>query len=154
MLIQDARPYNDSVYTIHACSRESLPELQADFIELCTMREFADMCAQNECAEEEVFLGFIRCTSSDSVREDDFLYAGKGGYHPRIKSVLSEFSDVLLSKLPPEIPPERYALDGKTIEHTIELALNSKPFVAQPRRLTQDEDAELRKVLQQLLENG
>jgi hypothetical protein len=153
MLIQDARPNNDSVYTIYACSRESLPALQANCIELCTMREFAEMCAQQEFAEEEIFLGFVRCTS-DVPCEDEFLYAGKGGDHPSIKPVLSEFSDVLVSKLPAGIPPERYALDGKRIEHTIELAPNSKPFVAQPRRLTQDEDAELRKVLTELLENG
>jgi hypothetical protein len=33
--------------------------------------------------------------------DDDFLYLGKGGDHPRIKSVLSELSDKIVSKCLP-----------------------------------------------------
>lgn len=155
MILRDPRPGNDNEHTIHAASRESLPEIHTTHIELCTMRQFADMCANRECSEDEVFVGFMRCTDSDAPeRIDEFLYAGKGGDHPKVKSVLSEFSDVLVSKLPPGDPPARLGVDGKPIEHTIDLHDTTKPFAAQPRRLSPDEDAELQRVLRELLENG
>jgi len=155
LLLNDPRPANDTVYKIQACSRESLPRIQSDLIELCSMRQFADMCSNNECLGDEVFIGFVRCTDSDSPRRgDDLLYSGKGGDHPDVQQVLSDFSDVLVSHLPSGNPPERLGPDGKPIEHTIELAESTKPFAAQPRRLSQDEDAELQKVLKDLLENG
>ena len=65
-----------------------------------------------------------------------------------------EFADVLVSNLPPGIPPVRKGPDGKPIKHTIELAENAKPYAAQPRRLSPDEYTELRRVLHELLENG
>ena len=155
MLLNDPRPANDTVYKIQACSRESLPHIQSDLIELCTMRQFADMCAKNDCSGDEVFVGFVRGTDSDFQRpEDDFLYSGKGGDHPDVQKVLSDSADVLVSKLPSGNPPESFGPDGKPIEHTIELAEATKPFAAQPRRLSQDEDAELQKVLKDLLANG
>jgi hypothetical protein len=119
------------------------------------MRQFADMCANHEFSEDEVFIGFMRCSDSDaSACDRQLAYSGKGGEHPEVESVLSEFSDILVSQLPPGDPPERLSIDGKRIEHTIELVEHAKPFAAQPRRLTQAEDMDLQRVLHELLENG
>jgi hypothetical protein len=120
MRLKDPRPGIDNVYTIPAISRESLPEIHANLIELCSMQHFADMCANHEVSEEEVFVGFLRCSDNDSTSvEDEMLYAGKGADHPAVRKVLTEFSDVLVSILPPGDPPERLGPDGKRIEHTI-----------------------------------
>ena len=152
------------MYIIPAISREALPEIHTNHVEICTMRQFADLCASNEVCEGEVFVGFMRCsdtvadtvtdTVADTDTADDLLFTGKGADHPKVRDVLSEFSDVLVSKLLPGDPPERLGLDGKSVQHTIELFEHSKPFAAQPRRLSPDEDAELQRVLRELLENG
>ena len=155
MLLKDPRPHNDNVYNIKAASREALPDTQTNHINLCTMRDFAEMCANEDIEEEEVFIGFMRCVdTAPSPTEDEYLYSGKGGDHPKIRAVLAEFADVLVSKLPPSIPPVRKGPGGKPIEHTIELAENAKPYAAQPRRLSPDEDTELKRELHELLENG
>ena len=155
MFVNDPRPANDTVYKIQVCSRGSLPHMQGDLIEHCAMRQFADMCANNDCSGDEVFIGFVDCADSDNQRPQDvFLYSGKGGEHSDVKTVLSDFADKLLSKLPCVNPPERAGPDGKPIEDTIELADATKSFSAQPRRLSQDEDSKLQKVLKDLLENG
>jgi hypothetical protein len=118
MKLKDPRPEVDNVYTIPAISRESLPDIQTDLIELCTMRDFADMCAQKEVSEDDVFIGFLRCSDKEpTTSEDEFLLAGKGADHPKVTAVLSEYSDVLVSKLPPGDPPQRLGVDGKPLEH-------------------------------------
>jgi hypothetical protein len=71
---------------------------------------------------------------------------------------LAEFTDILVSNLPPGVPPERYGYDrpdqdDKPIEHAIDSDPNSKPYAAQPRRLTPEENAEIQRELTQLLEN-
>lgn len=155
MLLKDPKPGCDATYRIQAISRNALPDIYSNLIELCTMRQFADMCSQNELADEEIFIGFVRCTDTDASLppEDTLLYSGKGGTHPDVQRILSEFSDVLVSQLPPGIPPQRHGVDGKQIEHTIDLEERTKPFASQPRRLTPDEDAELQRVLKELLQN-
>ena len=153
MEIQDPRPGNDNVYTIKAASRDALPSIETNCIELCTMQDFANMCASKECLKDEVFVGFVRATDPDS-EHDEHLYSGKGATDPRVKSVLSDFADVLVSKLPDGLPPERFGVDGKPIEHCIDLDPNTKPFASQPRRLTPDEDAEIQRVLKELLASG
>ena len=97
--------------------------MQGDLIEHCTMRQFADMCDNYDCSGDEVFIGFVRGADSDYQRpQDDFLCSGKGGEHSDVKTVLSDFADKLLSKLPCVNPPERVGPAGKPIEDTIELA--------------------------------
>jgi hypothetical protein len=131
-----------------------LPNVPTNNTELCTMRECADTCESEDPNDGEVFVGCIRCTDaavSDDV--DEHLYAGKGADDP-CEAVLADFTDVLVSDLPPGMPPERYDQDSKSIEHTIDLHPNSKPYAAQPRRLTPEENAEIQRVLTQLLENG
>lgn len=155
MEINDPNSHIDNVYIVHAQRSSSLPQIDSNCIELCTIQEFADLVSRGECDGEELFLGFVRCTDSDSsVQNDEHLYAGKGAQDPRVAEVISEFSDVLVSKLPAGIPPERIGIEGNPIEHTIELAPGTKPFAANPRRLTPAEDQEMHKVLKLLFENG
>ena len=154
MLLNDLRPGNDTVYKIQACSRESLPRIQSDLVQLCRMRQFADMCADDEFSGDEVYIGFVRCTDSHCQRtEYKFLYSGKVCDHPDVIKVLSNFADVRVYKLPSG-SPESLGPDGKPIEHTLELAEVPKPFAAQPRRLSQDENAEWQKALTDLPKNG
>jgi hypothetical protein len=76
---------------------------------------------------------------------------GKGSDHPQISAILQDFLDVLVSELPPGMPNERKAIDGSIIEHTIELDPASKPFAGQPRPLTEEEDTEIKRLLDELL---
>ena len=71
-----------------------------------------------------------------------------------LQSILEQFHDVLRTELPSGTPPQRLGVDGKPIEHTIELDSTSKPYAAQPRKLSVDEDAELLTVLKELLAKG
>jgi hypothetical protein len=102
----------------------------------------------------EVFIGSIRCTDAVVPGDvDEHLYSGKEADDPRVEAVLAEFTDVLVSNLPPGMRPERYGQDGKPIEHTIDLDPSSKPYAAQARRLTREENAERQRELTQLLNN-
>jgi hypothetical protein len=56
--------------------------------------------------------------------------------------------------MPAGMPPERIGIDGNPIEHTNDLAPGTKPFAANPRRLTPAEDKEMFKDLKLLFENG
>jgi hypothetical protein len=155
MTVADPTRKFDNVYTIKATSRKMLPNVATNHTELCTMREFADTSENEDLNDGEVFVGFKRCTDAavpDNI--DENLYAGTGPDDPRAEAVLADITDVLVSNLPPGMPPERYGQDGKPIEHTIDLDPNSKPYAAQPRRLTPEENAEKRRALTQLLENG
>ena len=127
MEIPDPRPGYEMVHTVQAVSRDALPGLQTNCIELCTMQTFANMCASKECKEDEVFVGFVRPIDSQN-KHDEHLFAGKGANDPRVQSVLSEFPEVLVSKLPDGLPPERFGVDGKLIEHIIDLNPESKPY--------------------------
>jgi hypothetical protein len=60
---------------------------------------------------------------------------------------LNDFLDILVSELPSGLPENRGAIDGSMIEHTIELDPGSKPYAAQPRPLTVEEDAEIKRLL-------
>jgi hypothetical protein len=155
MQIKDPNPNVDNFYIIHAKPTKALPQIDSNCIELCTIQEFADLVSRGECDGEEIFLGFVRCTDTDSsLQLDEHLYAGKGAQDPRVAEILSEFSDVLVSKMPAGMPPERVDSDGNPIEHTIDLAPGTKPYAANPRRLTPAEDREMFKVLKLLFENG
>jgi Retroviral aspartyl protease len=75
--ISDPRQNADNVYTISTTSREVMPHIDANCIELCTMREFANTCVNEDCNDGEVFVGFIRCSDADSPKGvDEHLYAG------------------------------------------------------------------------------
>jgi hypothetical protein len=67
---------------------------------------------------------------------------------------LNGFLDVLVSELPSGLPTKRGAIDGSMIEHTIELDPGSKPYAAQPRPLTVVENAEIKRLLDELLVKG
>ena len=50
--LRDPRRYVDNnMYIIPAISREALPKIHTNHVELCTMRQFADLCASNEVCE-------------------------------------------------------------------------------------------------------
>lgn len=139
--IKDPKPNVDNEYVIHAKKGNALPHIDSNCIELCTIQDFADSVSRGDCDGEEIFLGFVRCTDNENTLQvDEHLYAGRGATDPRVLEVISEFSDVLVSKLSAGMPPERIGIDGNPIEHTIDLAPDSKPFAARPRRLTPAED--------------
>jgi hypothetical protein len=157
MHLPDPDPGNDAIYIISAQSRSILPHIDnLRHIELCTMQEFAELCASNRCSEsDEIWLGFIRSVpATESVDTNAGLLSGRGACQPEVQQVLQEFQDVLVSELPAGIPPRRLGVDGKPIEHTIDLDPVSKPYAAQPRKLSVDEDNELRAVLPDLLAKG
>ena len=157
MHLVDPRPGIDATYIIPAESRESLPHIDTKLIQLCTMQELAHMCVSNELSDgDEIWLGFVRCENKNGT-PDPSVYgplSGKGATHPGVQSILEQFHDVLRTELPSGTPPQRLGVDGKPIEHTIELDPTSKPYAAQPRKLSVDEDAELLTVLKELLAKG
>ena len=67
----------------------------------------------------------ITDTVADTDTADDLLFTGKGADHPKVRDVLSEFSDVLVSKLPPGDPPERLGLDGIGPFNTLSSSLST-----------------------------
>jgi hypothetical protein len=71
-----------------------------------------------------------------------------------IQEILQQFGDVLVGKLPEGLPPERYAADGTTIEHTIDIDPDERPFATKPRLLSREENAELQRQLTALFDAG
>ena len=65
-----------------------------------------------------------------------------------IQELLEEFKDVMPEQLPKKLPPKR------SIDHRIEIYLGSDPLAKAPYRLLQDENQELKKQLNELLEAG
>ena len=157
MHLVDPRPGIDATYIIPAETRESLPYIDTKLRQLRTMQELAHMCVSNELSDGDgIWLGFVRCENKNGT-PDPSVYgplSGKGATHPGVQSILEQFHDVLRIELPSGAPPQRLGVDGKPIEHTIELDSTSKPYAAQPRKLSVDEDAELLTVLKELLAKG
>jgi transposase InsO family protein len=89
--------------------------------------------------------------SSDSASAP---LSGLGAEHPRIASLLHEFSDVLVSEFPDALPPVRRARDGTLLEHVIETAPDEKPFARPPRVFSDEETKEIRKYLDDFLAKG
>lgn len=71
-----------------------------------------------------------------------------GSYPKEIKKVLKEFEDVMPSKLPKKLPPQR------DVDHRIKLELRTKPLARPPYQLPLTELRDLRKQLNELLEGG
>jgi hypothetical protein len=92
-----------------------------------------------------------------SAKHDAALYpllSGPGALHPDIAPLLREFSDVLQTEIPGGLPPQRYAADGSAIEHCIETSEGEKPYAQKARPFTAEEEAEIRKYIQEFLEKG
>jgi hypothetical protein len=94
------------------------------------MRHFADMCTHHGHLEDEVFVGFMRCSDA-STCERELICSGKGAEHPSTKSMLLQFSDILVSNLPPRDPSERLimSIDRKRSAHTIDTVKQAKPLL-------------------------
>ena len=63
-----------------------------------------------------------------------------------VVKILKEFRDVMLAKLPKELPPRR------PIDHKIELMSGTKPLAQAPYRMPPTELLELRRQLKELLD--
>lgn len=126
---------------------------QSDTFELCSIDTFARVAATDgDLVPEQAFIGCMLPDDLPTVSPD--LLSGKGADHPDIAALLAEFSDVLQSKIPGGLPPERCADDGTPIEHRIDVAEGEKPFSRNPRPFTAEEDEEIRRYLKTFLENG
>jgi RNase H-like domain found in reverse transcriptase/Reverse transcriptase (RNA-dependent DNA polymerase)/Integrase zinc binding domain/Chromo (CHRromatin Organisation MOdifier) domain/gag-polyprotein putative aspartyl protease len=91
--------------------------------------------------EDEVVLAIIR--ESDESDTDDKPTERDFG-----KEILTEFADVFPEKLPHGVPPER------EVDHRIELESGATPTAKPMYRMSQNELEELRKQLDELIENG
>ena len=121
-----------------------LPQIHSDLVELCTIQAFSRM--QEEVAPEDIAVAFVTPEAPSD--------GGKGADNPAVSAVLSEFSDVLRSELPPGLPPKRFAADGTPIEHVIETAPDAIPTRSKPFKTTPDELAEMKKQLEALTRAG
>ena len=65
-----------------------------------------------------------------------------------IHELLEEFKDVMPEQLPKKLPPKR------SIDHRIEIFKGNDPSAKAPYRLSQDENQELKKQLNELLKAG
>jgi hypothetical protein len=154
MHLPDSDPDDATIYIISAQYRAALSHIDnLRHIALCTIQEFAEVCASNRSTEsDEIWLGCIRSVpATQTVDTYSGLVSGRVACQSEVQQVLQEVQDMLVSELPADIPPRRLGVDGKPIEHTIELDPVSKPYGAQPRNLLVDEDNELRAVLPDLL---
>jgi hypothetical protein len=73
---------------------------------------------------------------------------------PELQSLLHEFKDVLVPSIPGGLPPERFDNNGRAIEHTIETAPDAVPYARPPRPFTQEESAEIQRVIADFLAKG
>jgi hypothetical protein len=80
--------------------------------------------------------------------------SGPGADEPSIKSLLDEFSDVLVPEIPGGLPPERRATDGIPIACVIDVDPDAKPYAQQPRPFLPAETDEIRKYLDDFLAKG
>jgi hypothetical protein len=117
---------------------------------LCNMQEFAT-AGTIDCDDDEVWLAQLCLTDSVS---NPIPPLGKGSDNPKIHAILNDFLDVLVSELSFGLPKERGAIDGSIIEHTFDLGSSSKQPAAQPRPLAVEEDAEIKRLLDELLAKG
>ena len=129
-----------------------LPDLQSDLLELCTIQDFSRELSRVDA--QDVLLGFVRPEQEVSPGPSEPAPPGVGADDPRVASLLADFTDVLVQQMPPGLPPERFAADGRPIEHVIETAPDVKPYAANPRPFARAEDAEIRKQLGTLLASG
>jgi hypothetical protein len=74
--------------------------------------------------------------------------ADKSPDDPRIRKLLSEYSDVFPDELPGELPPKR------DIDHKIEIIPGSVPPVRAPYRMSLPELDELKKQLKEMIDKG
>jgi hypothetical protein len=145
-----ADPRSGIVQQIFAIKDRPHPVVHSNLIQLCTMQEFVTACT-TDCDDDELWLVQLSLTDSETSTVPEL---GKGSDHPQISAILKDFLDVLVPELPPGMPKERKAIDGSIIEHTIELDPASKPYAAQPRPLTVEEDTEIKRLLDELLTKG
>jgi hypothetical protein len=145
-----ADPRSGVVRQISAIKDRPHPVIHSNLIQLCTMQEIVTACT-TDCDDDECRL--VQLSLMDSV-SGIVPELGKGSDHPQISTILKDFQDVLVSELPPGMPKERKAIDGSIIEHTIEFDPASKPYAAQLRPLTVEEDNEIKRLLDELLTKG
>lgn len=99
---QVLRAYDDS---------STLPDFGFEHVKLCTIQHFSRE-VQNY---DTVDIAVAYVTPESVVPADPAAADGKGADDPDVTALLSEFRDVLVSKLPTGLPPERFASDGTPI---------------------------------------
>jgi hypothetical protein len=130
---------------VSAINENPRPVIHSTLTQLVTMQEFASACTM-DCDDGDIWLAAqLRLTESVS---NDVAPLGKGSDNPKTSAILNRFRNVLVSQLPAGLPQESRAVGGTVIEHTMELDPSRKPFAAQPRPLTVEEDAELKILLE------
>jgi hypothetical protein len=107
------------------------------------MNAFSRMRNAANWDHENIILGSIAC--------DDPLLCGEGTTHPAVAPVLKELSDVLISKIPGGMLPERIGIDDQPVEDTIEVAPGTQQYARPPRMFTPEESIEIRRYLTDFL---
>jgi hypothetical protein len=141
--------HKNKLLTIHAYDEAhelpKCPELTSELVEVCSIQSVSKDLM--DLSEDDVFLAVVQSVSDVSTIN------GKGSEQPQVAAIIKEFSDILLAELPPGLPPERVAVDGTKIEHTIETDPHLIPPKSKPFLYTQEELAEIQRQLQVLLEH-
>ena len=94
---------------------------------------------------EEIFVAKMDFVGEENAKEEEKVKVDAPG---ELSSLLEEFRDVFPEKLPPGLPPSR------NLEHEIPLVPDSTPPVKQPYRMSDVELQELKKQVEELLEQG
>ena len=123
-------------------SAPALPGDTQDVVELRTIQDVEHTLQEYDA--EDLCLCYITPEGAVSAAPAD--------ENKNVQDILREFSDVLRSELPPGPPPERLDAEGNPIEHTIETDPNAPPVRSKPFQMSVDEDAEVRKHVQALLD--
>jgi RNase H-like domain found in reverse transcriptase/Reverse transcriptase (RNA-dependent DNA polymerase)/Integrase zinc binding domain/Integrase core domain/Retroviral aspartyl protease len=143
-------PTSSGPYRLKALHHtDDAPAYDSDLVELCTIQAFAN--AVRSMPEEELAEAFVACVAPEL---DSLTLHPNHTNCPELQSMLQEFSDVLVSSIPGGLPPERYDIAGRKIEHTIETAPDAKPFAVNPRMFSPDESAEIQRVIKEFLQKG
>jgi hypothetical protein len=141
--------HKNKLLTIHAYDEAhelpKCPELTSELVEVCSIQSVSKDLM--DLSGDDVFLAIVQSVSDVSAMN------GKGSEQPQVAAIIKEFSDILLAELPPGLPPERVAVNGTKIEHTIETDPHAIPPKSKPSLYTQEELAETQRQLQVLLEH-
>ena len=108
--------HKNTALTLRASSHnQSLPSLNPSRFDVCTLDALSKRAVTSAAAQE----AYVGCVIPECFSLDASSGAAPGATHPEIAPLLHEFADVLRSKIPGVLPPQRFAADGSAIEHCI-----------------------------------
>jgi hypothetical protein len=149
-------PQKGKTFTPTACTTPCLPQVHSERFEICSFDALSKRALTLDQTRGAVLGVVVRefCSLGAFPDNPNPLLSGPDSQHPAIAPLLQEYSDVLVSAIPGGLPPERWAADGRKIEHCIETAEGETPYAPNPHPFTSEEMQEIRRYIAQFAAKG